>query len=85
MTAETAKWWENHRALRGEIMQLIVRDWACFKTPEETRQHLVKYLSVRTDWLPCDVETFIRKCVFADDLAHAAMKKKNRPGGAVLL
>lgn len=52
-------WWEDHHGLKTDVMELIVRDWSHFKTPEEIREHLRRFFQVRTDWIPCDVEEFI--------------------------
>lgn len=81
MTAGAAKWWRQRWALRVEIMRLIVQDWVFFKTPEETRQHLVEYLSVRTDWLPCGVEAFIRDYIDVDGFWPALSSIDERSEG----
>ena len=51
-------WWEDHRAMRYDLMRLITREWQFGATQVVLTARVMDYLEEHADWLPCDPGAF---------------------------
>lgn len=57
--ALVSEWWEEHRAIKSDIMHLIVRLWTLKRGRSEIMAGVMTYLSENAGYLPCGPRKFL--------------------------
>ena len=58
MQPEIRAWWDDHRAIKSDIMYLVVRAWTLNCEKSEITAKVMDYLNCNAAYLPCGPKKF---------------------------